>query len=184
MIKDSLNGFGLVSILIHWVSAALVLAAFGLGIYIVDLTYYDPGYHTLPALHISLGLILFILMVVRVVWRMVNATPEYLPAKPAQIAAAKLVKVALYISIFLAIVSGYLITTAEGQAASLFDVIYFPALVELSPANVDLAGEIHKYLAWSIIGLVSVHTFGALFHHFAMRDATFTRMLKPARRQG
>lgn len=182
MLKDSPSGFGLVSILIHWLTAPLILFLFGLGVYMVDLTYYDDWYHSAPELHVSLGLLLFLLMIVRVVWRVVNPKPVDLSEKPAQRIAVKLVKLALYIAIFTVIITGYLITTAEGQPASMFGLVKFPVLVELNSANVDLAGEIHEYFAWGIIALVVIHTLGALFHHFALRDRTLVRMFKPVKR--
>ena len=182
MLKDSRSGYGLISILIHWISAALILFLFGLGIYMVDLGYYDDWYHKGPELHISLGLVVLLLMLARVIWRIVNPTPEELSAKPVQNVAAKLVKLGLYAFIFMVLVSGYLITTAEGQPASMFNLIKFPVLTELSSQNVDLAGEVHEYLAWGIVLLVVLHIAGALFHHFVVRDRTLVRMLKPVKK--
>lgn len=182
MLKDSRSGYGLISIVIHWISAALILFLFGLGIYMVDLGYYDDWYHKGPELHISLGLVVLVLMFARVIWRIVNPTPEELSAKRAQNLAAKLVKLGLYAFIFIVLVSGYLITTAEGQPASMFNLIKFPVLTELSSQNVDLAGTIHEYLAWGIVILVALHVAGALFHHFVVRDRTLVRMLKPVKK--
>lgn len=182
MLKDSSSGFGLVSILIHWVTAPLILFLFGLGVYMVDLTYYDDWYHTAPELHISIGLVLLVLMLVRVLWRLINPKPVDLADQRMQQIAAKLVKLALYVAIFVVMISGYLITTAEGQPASMFGIIKFPVFIELSSANVDLAGEIHEYFAWGIIALVVLHTLGALYHHFIVRDRTLVRMFKPVKK--
>lgn len=181
MLKDSRSGYGLISILIHWVSAVLIMFLFGLGVYMVDLGYYDEWYHKGPELHISLGLVVLLLMLVRVIWRIANPTPLELAATRAQNLAAKLVKLGFYVFIFIVLVSGYLITTAEGQPASMFNLIKFPVLVELSSGNVDIAGALHKYLAWGIILLVVLHAAGALLHHFVMRDRTLVRMLKPVK---
>jgi cytochrome b561 len=181
MLKDSRKGFGWVSILIHWTSALLILFLFGLGIYMVGLGYYDDWYHKGPELHISLGLIVLLLMLVRVVWRIINPTPVDL-AKPMHNIAAKLVKAGLYLAIFVVLISGYLITTAEGQPASMFNLLKFPVLIELTAANVDLAGKLHEYFAWGIIALVVLHVSGALMHHFFMRDRTLVRMLKPVKK--
>lgn len=182
MFKDSPSGFGLISILIHWITAPLILFLFGLGVYMVDLTYYDNWYHTAPELHISLGLLLFLFMIVRLVWRISNPSPVELSENALQRIAAKLVKSALYLFIFTVIISGYLITTAEGQPASMFGLLKFPVLVELTPAKVDLAGEIHEFLAWGIIALVVAHILGALFHHFILRDRTLVRIVKPVKK--
>lgn len=182
MLKDSSAGYGLISIIVHWLSALLILFLFGLGIYMTGLGYYDDWYHKGPALHISLGLIVLLLMLTRVTWRLLNPTPAALGDKPMQLLAAKLVKWGLYLAIFVVLISGYLITTAEGKPASLFDWIYFPALAELSAGQVDLAGELHEYLAWGIIALVVLHVAGALVHHFVVRDRTLVRMLKPVKK--
>ncbi len=182
MLKDSSSGYGLVSILIHWVSAILILFLFGLGIYMTDLSYYDDWYHKGPELHISLGLVVLLMMLLRVLWRIVNPTPVDLSNVRSQNLTAKLVKLGLYIFIFVVLVTGYLITTAEGQPASMFGVIKFPVVTELNSQNVDLAGELHEYLAWGIILLVVLHTIGALFHHFVMRDRTLVRIIKPVRK--
>ena len=182
MLKDSRSGYGLISIVIHWISAALILFLFGLGIYMVDLGYYDDWYHKAPELHISLGLVVLLLMFARVIWRIVNPTPEELSAKRAQNVVAKLVKLGLYAFIFIVLISGYLMTTAEGQPASMFNLIHFPVFIELSSQNVDLAGELHEYLAWGIVLLVALHVAGALFHHFIIRDRTLVRMLKPIKK--
>ncbi len=182
MLTDSRTGYGLISIAIHWISALLILFLFGLGIYMVDLGYYDDWYHEAPELHISLGLVVLLLMLVRVVWRVANPTPVELAAKRAQNLAATFVKLGLYALVFIVLISGYLITTAEGQPASMFNLIKFPVLTELSSQNVDLAGEIHEYLAWGIVLLVVLHVAGALLHHFIIRDRTLVRMLKPVKK--
>jgi cytochrome b561 len=182
MLKDTRSGYGLISILIHWVSALLIIFLFGLGIYMTDLTYYDEWYHKGPALHISLGLFLFALTLVRLGWRKKNATPEDLSNNYQANLAAKLIKVAFYLLIFCSIASGYFITTAEGDPASFFDWINIPSLMELSGEKVDLLGEVHEILAWIIISLACLHAAAALLHHFVMRDKTLVRMLKPVKK--
>jgi cytochrome b561 len=182
MFKDTRRGFGLVTILIHWISAALIIFLFGLGIYMRSLGYYDDWYHKGPELHISLGLLLLFIILVRIFWRASSATPENLSDHKASNLAAKLLKLALYGLLFVVLVSGYLITTAEGVAANMFNLIKIPALLELSADNVDLAGEIHEILAWAIIILAALHAGAALMHHFIMRDRTLVRMLKPVKK--
>jgi cytochrome b561 len=182
MLKDSSSGYGLISIAIHWVSAILILFLFGLGIYMTGLSYYDDWYHKGPELHVSLGLVVLLLMLVRIFWRLANPTPVDLSDKRAQNLAAKCVKLGMYLFIVVVLVTGYLITTAEGQPASMFNLIKFPVLMQLNADSVDLAGELHEYLAWGIIALVVLHSLGALMHHFFMRDKTLVRMLKPVKK--
>jgi cytochrome b561 len=182
MLKDSRNGYGLVSIAIHWVSAVLILFLFGLGIYMTGLSYYDDWYHKGPELHVSLGLVVLLIMLVRVIWRLVNSLPVDLSNQKIQNLTARLVKFGFYAFIFIVLISGYLVTTAEGQPASMFNLIKFPVLAQLNSQNVDIAGVLHEYVAWGIIILVVLHTAGALMHHFVMRDRTLVRMLRPAKK--
>lgn len=181
MLKDSPSGYGWITISVHWVSALLVFFLFGLGIYMTDLSYYDEWYHKGPALHISLGLILFFITLFRVLWRSSNPTPLDLSDKRLNNLLAKLVKIVLYALLFMLFITGYLITTAEGKPAEIFGVIKIPSATELGAGAVDIAGEVHEYLAWLVIILVALHVAGALMHHFFLRDRTLARMLKPVK---
>lgn len=183
MIKDSPNGYGLLSILLHWVSALIVVGLFALGIYMVDLDYYDPWYHRAPWWHISFGLLLFLLTLARLLWRLLNPQPKPLPNYTRSVRlGSRLAKYLLYLLIFALIITGFLITTADGKSASLFGWVEFPSIWQLSSGSVDLAGEIHEWLAYGIIALASFHALAALAHHFVIRDRTLVRMLKPVKK--
>jgi len=180
MLKDSASSYGLVTIIFHWVCAPLILFVFGLGVYMRGLDYYSPWYHRGPEIHIALGLLIFLLMSLRLLWRMRNKSPDPIPTIPkSTMLAANLVKVLLYMGVFIICITGYLITTAEGSGASFFGLITIPATIELSADNIDRAGAIHKYIAWSLIAIVVLHASAALFHHFIKRDKTLVRILKP-----
>lgn len=183
MLKDSASGYGLITILLHWITAILVILLFSLGVYMTGLDYYSPWYHKAPALHVSLGLLLLALMIVRMLWRTGNQNPRPLPGIDARtLLAANLVKVLLYLLIFTLCTTGYLITTAEGQAANFFDLLGVPATLQLNADNVDLIGEVHEYCAWSLVAIASLHGVAALLHHFVKKDLTLLRMLKPVKK--
>lgn len=179
MLKDSTQGFGLVSILLHWLSAITIIFLFALGLYMTSLTYYDDWYHKGPSLHISIGLLLFFATLLRILWRLFNRTPVNLSDNRQANLAAKAIKLFLYLLIFVVAITGYLITTAEGQAATVFDWFGVPPTIELNAAQVDLAGEIHEYGAWLIILIATLHAGAALMHHFVFKDRTLKRMIFP-----
>lgn len=183
MLKDSREGYGLITIIFHWVCAGIIIFLFGLGVYMSDLDYYSPWYHKAPWLHVSIGLLLLSLMILRVLWRTKNLMPEPLPTTTASAnRAASLIKIAFYIFIFTLCITGYLITTAEGKPASFFDLFGIPATLELNADNVDLIGEIHEICAWSLIAMAILHAGAALFHNFVKKDRTLLRMLTPAKK--
>lgn len=181
MLADTPKSYGWITILVHWISAALVVGIFGIGFYMVDLSYYDDGYHELPKLHVSLGLLLGFLMVLRVLWRTFNrGKPKPLESHTRLIRGlAGSMKYVLYLLIFTMIATGYLITTAKGDPAEIFDVISIPATLELGSDGVDLLGEVHRIVGWLIMVLAAAHAGAAFWHHFVIRDITLKRMLKP-----
>lgn len=184
MLSDDSQRYGWLTIALHWVSALLVVTLFGIGFYMVDLSYYDDGYHELPKLHVSLGLLLAFLTLVRIAWRLAQrGNPRPLSSHGFWIRLASgLMKYALYGLILTMITSGYLINTAKGDPARFFDLFAVPALWELSSDTVDLLGEVHRIAGWLIILMAAAHAGAALMHHFVLRDRTLRRMLRPESR--
>jgi cytochrome b561 len=176
--RNSSTHYGLTSIALHWLVAAAVFGLFGLGYWMVGLTYYSSWYRTAPDLHKSIGLVLFLVMLVRVLWRFLSPAPGPL-ANQGRLtqAAAKLGHSVLYLGLFLVMMSGYLISTADGRAISVFGLFDVPALITSIPNQADTAGLVHEYAAWALVILAVLHALAALKHHFIDRDATLRRML-------
>lgn len=83
----------------------------------------------------------------------------------------------LYGLLFAIMISGYLISTAEGKPVDVFGVLPVPALFSGMGEQADLAGDVHLWLAWSVVILSALHGLAALKHHFIDRDITLKRML-------
>ncbi len=61
--------YGVISAAFHWLSAIIVYGMFALGLWMVTLSYYDGWYHKAPELHKSIGILLMMGLVIRVLWR-------------------------------------------------------------------------------------------------------------------
>src|SRR5687768_5797867 len=81
MIRDSLRGYGLISILFHWGSAIAILSLFGLGFYVVYFGYSTTTYLPYAHLHYALGLVVFAVIILRLMWRLTSKTPASLSDK-------------------------------------------------------------------------------------------------------
>ena len=81
------------------------------------------------------------------------------------------------VGVVIVLVSGYLISTAEGAEIHVFDWFSVPATITDITFQEDRAGLAHKYSAYFILGLTLIHALAALKHHFYDRDATLMRML-------
>jgi cytochrome b561 len=90
---------------------------------------------------------------------------------------ARTVQFLFYAFMFGLAVSGYLVPTARGRGLDFFGLFEVPALVWGLAHQEDIAGDVHRVLAYVLMGLVLVHTLGALKHHFIDRDETLLRML-------
>lgn len=175
--RNTSRNYGLTSILLHWIGALAVFGLFGLGLWMVGLNYYSSWYRTAPDIHKGIGVLLFMLMLIRLLWRLVSAGPAPLAAHGAATRlATRLGHGLLYLGIFAVMVSGYLISTADGRPISVFGWFQVPATLTSIPNQEDLAGLIHEYLAWALVILAALHGLAALKHHFIDRDQTLLRM--------
>ena len=175
-LRNTSQGYGQASILLHWVMAILIIALFVLGKYMVDLNYYDPWYQKAPALHRSFGVVMAALLVFRTGWRLSNLVPEPM-GRPWELRAAVWMHRLFYALIAVIVVSGYLTTTATGQPVTVFGWFDIPATLSGIENQEDIAGEIHEWLTNILIMLVVIHMLAALKHHFLNRDATLRRIL-------
>ena len=176
--KNTTEKYGLIAIVLHWLIALVIFGLFGLGLYMVELTYYDSLYKTLPFIHKSIGISLALVFLFSVFWRITNPVPRALPgSKPFETRAAKWVHRLFYLLIPTIMFSGYLISTADGSAINVFEVFKVPATITSIPEQEDNAGLVHLYLAYGLIALVVFHAAAALKHHFFNHDNTLRRML-------
>ena len=165
--------FGL--IIIHWVTALVVIGMFAVGVWMVDLTYYSEWYRTAPHWHKSTGLILAAVTLARLLMRTRTQRPERFGSAVERILSS-LGHAGIYVLLIAIFVSGYLISTADGRGIEVFNWFTVPGAGELFAEQSDIAGEIHEYAAYGLIGLVVIHALAAFKHHFISRDATLSQM--------
>ena len=121
-VKGDSQRYGIIAISLHWGLALGIFVVLGLGVWMADMDYYDPWYLRAPWWHKSMGFSLVSLMCLRLVWHLFDRRPELEATlknyeKILAIGAHRL----LYLLIFMIGISGYLISTAEGVALSVFD---------------------------------------------------------------
>ena len=181
--KNTTTGYGRVSVLLHWLSALTVFSLFGLGLYMVELGYYDPLYKQAPSWHKSIGLILLGVTIFRLFWKLTGEKPKSLSAHSKwTVRLSKLGHHALYLLLLSLMVSGYLISTADGRAIDVFGWFEVPAIISGIKHQEDIAGIVHFYLAWSLVSLASGHGLMAVKHHVVDKDNTLKRMLTTSNR--
>ncbi len=179
-LKNTGSGYGLVSIVLHWIMALLLIGLYFLGDYMVDLDYYDDWYHTAPDWHKALGLTALALLLVRLSWKSLQIKPSPLASYHAwEIRLATLTHSGFYLVLLVVTLSGYFMSTAKGAAVDIFGWFEVAALTSLNKNQAELVAEIHEISTTVFILMVLLHIAAALKHHFVDKDRTLFRILKP-----
>ena len=173
-IRDTAQGYGIISRLFHWLMAIAIVGMFGLGVWMVRLDYYNPYYNAAPDFHRSLGILLLIALMVRWSWRALNPKPDSRELTPFEAKSASVVHWSFYVLLLALMISGYLISTPEGQPIDVFGWFSVPSIIHMRGLE-DRAGYIHRILAYAVIVLAVLHTLAALKHHFFDKSQVLTR---------
>jgi len=199
--KNTIDAYGSVSMLFHWLTAAAFIAAYVIAYYVIwivdpDTSIKPPlfglapdGDRVVPILNIHwvLGISIGFLLVPRLLWRLFGTSPQPLGESNAETVAADVAHWALYALLIVMPLSGYMNTYDPTD----FGLFVIPAFKDtsffawISSAfgvgwhDVEKPMEaIHrftgKWIGWS---LVLIHAAAALFHHFVRKDAVLVRML-------
>lgn len=176
-LRNSSTHYGLIAQLLHWSIALITLSLFALGLWMVELDYYDAWYQRAPWWHKGFGIFVFGLVLFRLGWKLVSPSPASLDShKTWEKISAKAAHHTMNLLLLLIGISGYLIVTAKGDPVEVFNWFSIPAVITGIPKLEDLAGDIHFYLACALIAIVIIHALAAIKHHVIDRDATLRRM--------
>lgn len=178
------NGYGLISIILHWLTACAVIALFIAGIWMVDLDYYSPWYKIAPDIHRSVGILLLFIISLRLALRLLASSPQpHGDLRPWERRAAHWMHWFLLGNVVLVIAAGYLMSTADGRAISVFGWFEVPSTVTSIDRQEDVFGDIHYYLAVMLISAAALHALAALKHQVIDGHRSLRRIIVPARSQ-
>ena len=173
--------YGAVAQLLHWSTAIFVVLAWVLGQVVDDL----PKAFGLFA-HISAGLAVLAIVIVRLLWRLFDAPPQseenafgvWLDQ------AGRAAHLALYVLLIAVPIVGIVLQFGRGQPLPLFGLGEIASPWVADRAFARSAKEVHEVLSNMLLAIAAVHAAAALAHHWLLRDRTLTRMMPaaPARR--
>jgi cytochrome b561 len=174
-VRNTENHWGWLSKLLHWMTAALILIQIPLGYYAEELKL-SPLKLDLFVWHKSIGMLILLLAIERLLWRITGTIPKMPNTDPIQRRLAQLAHFLLYGLMFALPLSGWIITSAANIPTKLFWLIELPAITGPDPALKSLAAEVHEICVAMLIIILVVHIGAALRHHFMLRDSTLKRM--------
>lgn len=168
--------YGAVAQALHWATAVVVLIAFIYSPGGSEQRVYSAARDFDRQLHETLGICVFVLVIVRVLWRVVDRRPE-LPTPRWMHVISKAVQSVLYLLLFVLPITAISGAWLEGHPLTLLGGIGIePLLPKAHDVGATLA-TIHTWLGDAIMWVAGLHAVAALYHHFVLRDAVLRSML-------
>ena len=171
-----------IAIGLHWLIGLMIVTSLGVGLYMVSLSL-SPDKLRLYSWHKWAGVTIFMLVLVRSLWRLTHAAPPLPDDMPVwQRKVAEATHYTLYALMIVIPLTGWLMSSAKGFQTVYFGVVPIPDLLAKNEGLGETLALVHRYLNYAMIGLVIAHIAAALKHHFIDKDDILRRML-PARHQ-
>lgn len=160
---------------LHWLTALFALAVLPLAWVAVSLPPSELK-GTMFTLHKSVGLTIFAIVVVRIVWRMIHPAPAD-PAAPKALEVIARINHWLLYAIFLVMpISGYLLSALSGRTTNYFWLFTIPGF-EKNEALQKSFEAAHVFGQYAVYLLVALHIIGTAWHLVIRRDGLLERML-------
>ena len=185
------------AVLLHWLIAICIFGMFALGWYMSDLPkeapkqmaydLFDWGIYTWQLgeevsprtfyfnLHKSLGVTIFALIIIRILWKVTHKPPAMLASYKAwERKLATGTHHLLYLLMVALPLSGIIMATYSKYGIKWFGLDFIKGL-DNTPMR-ELFKEMHEIIGVIILVVIIVHILGALKHKFIDKDETLKRM--------
>lgn len=182
MQHDTPSKLSPLTVLLHWLIGLTILGMLAVGVYMTEFEVF-----ALYGWHKSIGVLIFFVILLRVIWRMRNGWPTAVgEPRPVEHFLARTVHWLLIIGTVLMPVSGFAMSALGGHGVDVFGL----ELVARNPDPADpskalpynaalakLAHETHHYAGYLLIAALVLHIAAAFKHHLVDKDGTLRRML-------
>ncbi len=176
-LKTTGDRHGAVTQTFHWLTAILVVASFLFGEGGPEWRVYAAERASMLSWHETLGILVFVLVVLRLIWRAFDGRPAEEPMPTWMHLASRVVHWALY-----AFLLGVPLTAIAGAWLEGHPVTFngIGAIGPFFSGSHDLGAllsETHGTLGNLFMWIVGLHAAAGIFHHVVMRDRVLVSML-------
>ncbi len=180
-LRDNDNRFGLISIVLHWLVAALIVTTICVALY-ADSLPRDEG-RTWRFLHVSLGMLLAPVVAARVIWRFTQGKPATRHHAVVEQRLAGIVWRVLLIAPVVLLATGPFLAWLHERPIGFFGLfeIHSPVAPDRDLRKA-VVFPLHAFFGYAIIVAIALHVAGALKHLLVYRDGVAERMLRPFKR--
>ena len=187
-IRNTADNYGSIAKWLHWITAFCFLGAYISVYYRQWFTEAKtPENWIALQLHLSIGVTVAVLVVLRILWKVCNRSPDPEPGTRLEHLAAKLGHWALYAVMIIMPITGYLGTGVNTEYFFLFDITSFKDTEYFVMNYSDTMSFkefekpldfVHKDImgSWVVWLLILGHILAALYHQFVKQDRTLKKM--------
>jgi cytochrome b561 len=166
--------FSLLSRLLHWTMAVLILAMLFIGIAMVSSL---SNYHRLVGIHKPLGILILILVAIRLANRLFHRPPLLPDDMPGPLRfAAHASHWLLYVLMFALPLVGWGMLSAASYPIVLIGSLHLPPILPHSDTLYAWLRPLHTALAFLLFATFLAHLSAALTHALIFRDGVFQSM--------
>jgi cytochrome b561 len=171
-------GYTRTAVALHWLIALLIICGFALGWVMTDIPGFTPTKPKYFSWHKWIGVTVFALAIVRVLWRATHVPPRLPADMPAvQRIGAHAVHVLLYVLMLAIPVTGYLYSSASNVPVVYLGIVPLPRLIDPDPVLKETFKTLHVILNYVLLSLVVLHVLAVVKHQVLDRDGLLSRML-------
>lgn len=189
-LRNTPQNYGTIAKWFHWITALLILLSY--------LSVYYRRWFTEPKtaenwtvlqLHFSIGITIFVIVVLRLIWRACNKSPMPEAGTKLMHLTATMAHYFLYMLLIIMAITGYLGTGANTEYFTLFDIpkfentalYHFVVVENLAMTFKEFekpVDYIHKNIlgSWVLWIMIIGHIVAALYHSYILKDQTLSKM--------
>lgn len=177
---DTRTAYGWTSIFLHWIVAIIITVLWGIGDWMQGIPEDAPN--PLVDIHISIAASTWLLIWIRIGWRMKTVHPLLNGQTRFAHYSAKLLHYVLLAAIAVMLISGPTMVWTAGYPIEVFGWFAIPSPTgEITWVN-EVAHQLHGSCADVIVIAFLIHVGGAFKHLMFNNDETFIRMLVAPKR--
>jgi cytochrome b561 len=165
--------------ILHWLSAVLVFAALLIGFAMVNSV---GNYAALLAVHMTIGVAILVIVIVRIVNRFTAKPPNWPPTIGTL--EGKIISNSerlMYLLLVAQPLVGWTMVSATGRSAVVFG-LHLPSIAPFDEGLFFALRQTHSVLAYLLVVVIAAHVSGVLLHTVALRDRVLSRMMFGLRR--
>jgi len=160
---------------LHWLMSIMVLSMLFIGAGMVSTV--AEKHDWLLAIHRPLGIVIFVLALIRLAFRLTHPAPPLPADLPLwQKLAAHGSHVLLYALMIAMPLIGWGMLSAGNYPVTMFGSVHLPKILPTDPALFAWLRESHRYLAWLFFLTFLAHMGAALMHGLIRRDGVLQSM--------